>query len=64
VAVVDGPETVRAFRAERADRGRMLIAWDERDWFDGEDAPPVSATLPWHPAPVEVSLSADPVFVE
>src|SRR6185436_16078808 len=63
-AAVDGPATVHAFHVERAGRGPLLIAWDQRDWFDGEDAPPVTATLPWHPAPVDVSLSADPVFVE
>jgi hypothetical protein len=64
VAPIAGPPTVHAFRVERDGRGPLLIAWDQRDWFDGEDAPPITATLPWHPVPAEVSLSADPVFIE
>lgn len=64
IAPVAAPTTVHAFHVDREGRGPLLVAWDERDWFDGEDAPAVTATLPWHPAPVELSLSADPVFVE
>jgi hypothetical protein len=36
-----------AFQVERAGRGRLLVVWDHRDPFDGEDRPPVPVTLPW-----------------
>jgi hypothetical protein len=38
---------VRAFRVERDGRGPLLVLWDERDVFDGEDEPPVPATVAW-----------------
>jgi hypothetical protein len=39
-----------AFEADRAGRGPLLVLWDHRDPFDGEDEPPVEVTWPW-PAP-------------
>lgn len=36
-----------AFEIERAGRERLLVLWDGRDTFDGEEAPPVSVALPW-----------------
>jgi len=65
--LIVGPVFVGLYWLRRRPRSRfgpLLIAWDQRDWFDGEDAAPVTATLPWHPVPVDVSLSADPAFVE
>jgi hypothetical protein len=32
---------------ERAGRPPLLVAWDLRDTFDGEDQPPVPVSLPW-----------------
>jgi hypothetical protein len=45
-AVDAGVATVRAFRVERAG-GPLLVLWDERDVFDGEDEPPLDATAAW-----------------
>jgi len=39
--------TLHAFEAARAGRGPLLVLWDHRDAFDGEDAPPVTITWPW-----------------
>jgi hypothetical protein len=36
-----------AFRVDRADRGPLLVVWQHRDTFDGEDEPPVTVSLPW-----------------
>ena len=41
------PGTLRAFEATRAGRGPLLVLWDQRDPFDGEDQPPVPVTWPW-----------------
>ena len=35
------------FDVERAGRPPLLVAWDHRDAFDGEDQPPVEVRLPW-----------------
>ncbi len=42
-----GPETLRAFRVGRDGRGPLLVLWDQRDAFYGEDAPPVTVIWPW-----------------
>jgi hypothetical protein len=49
VPVGDRP-SLRAFEVDRPRRGPLLVAWDHRDPFDGEDEPPVEVTWPW-PAP-------------
>jgi hypothetical protein len=41
---------LHAYRVERAGRGPLLVVWERRDTFDGEDEPPVPVSLPW-PAP-------------
>jgi hypothetical protein len=41
------PQTLRAFAADRAGRGPLLVLWDQRDPFDGEDQPPLAVTWPW-----------------
>lgn len=46
VPVGDRP-TLHAFEADRADRGPLLVLWDHRDAFDGEDEPPVTIGWPW-----------------
>jgi hypothetical protein len=44
---VGGPPTLRAFVVDRSERGPLLVLWDERDPFNGEDLPPVTAACPW-----------------
>ncbi|GAA4572211.1 hypothetical protein [Planotetraspora kaengkrachanensis] len=46
VEVADRP-TLYAFEVDRAGREPLLVLWDHRDMFDGEDAPPVAVTWPW-----------------
>src|SRR5689334_1302624 len=53
----DQPGTLRAFEASRAGRGPLLILWDQRDPFDGEDQPPLTVTWPW-PTPAAVVTDA------
>jgi hypothetical protein len=36
-----------AFEVDRADRGPLLVVWDHRDPFDGEDEPPADLSWPW-----------------
>ena len=36
------------------------MIWDRRDWFDGEDDPPLPVTLPW-PASEAVDALGDKV---
>jgi hypothetical protein len=42
---VDG--AAQAYRIERDGAAPLLVAWDVRDPFDGEDESPVEARLPW-----------------
>jgi hypothetical protein len=49
------PETLRAFAADRAGRGPLLVLWDQRDPFDGEDQPPLTVTWPWPAAAATVT---------
>jgi hypothetical protein len=35
------------FEVRRRDRGPLLVVWDRRDAFDGEDEPPVAFDWPW-----------------
>jgi hypothetical protein len=39
-----------AFEVDRPGCGPLLVIWDHRDPFDGEDEPPAEVTWPW-PAP-------------
>lgn len=36
-----------AFTVERDGRPPLLVLWDQRDTFDGEDQPPVPVSVPW-----------------
>ncbi len=36
-----------AFEVDRDGRGPLLVLWDQRDAFGGEDEPPVSIAWPW-----------------
>ena len=49
VTVGDRPG-LYAFEVDRAGRGPLLVVWDHRDPFDGEDESPIEVTWPW-PAP-------------
>jgi len=50
-----GPPTLHAFEVDRAGRGPLLVLWDHRDAFRGEDEPPVTVTWPWAAATATVS---------
>jgi hypothetical protein len=43
----DGPPGLRAFEVDRPGRGPLLVVWDHRDPFDGEDEPPADLSWPW-----------------
>jgi hypothetical protein len=46
---IDVPErsSAYAFRVDRSGREPLLVVWDQRDWFDGEDEPSVDVSVPW-----------------
>jgi hypothetical protein len=50
------PETY-VMSVPRQHRPPLLAAWIHRDWFDGEDGPPATVTLPW-PAPAATAVDA------
>jgi hypothetical protein len=54
---VAGVPTVYAFRIDRAGGEPLTVLWNRGDPFDGEDAPPVAAALPW-PAPAATAVDA------
>jgi len=41
------PSPVQAYRCDLDGRPPVLIVWDQRDWFHGEDQPAVRVALPW-----------------
>jgi hypothetical protein len=45
-----GPPGVYAFEIDRSGRGPLLVLWDHRDPFDGEDEPPADVGWPWSAA--------------
>lgn len=47
--------TLHAFEVDRAGRGPLLVLWDHRDTFAGEDEPPVTITWPWPAATVTIT---------
>ena len=44
---VPGRPSLRLFQVHRRDRGPLLVVWDQRDSFSGEDDPPVAFDWPW-----------------
>jgi hypothetical protein len=38
---------LHAFEADRPGRGPLLVLWDHRDAFNGEDEPPTTVAWPW-----------------
>ena len=49
------PTTLQAYRIDRAGRAPVLVFWDHRDAFAGEDEPPVAVTWPWPAATASVT---------
>ena len=63
---VPGRPGLRLFEVDRRDRGSLLVVWDQRDSFTGEDQPPVPLDRPWPAATataVDVSGHAQPAEV-
>jgi hypothetical protein len=61
-----GCPSLRLFEVDRRDRGPLLVVWDQRDSFSGEDQPPVALDRPWPAAAataVDVSGHAQPAEV-
>jgi hypothetical protein len=57
---VDG--AAQAYRIARDGGPAVLVAWDVRDPFDGEDEPPVEVSLPWdRPAAMVIDAFGEPV---
>jgi hypothetical protein len=54
-AEVSGPPSLRAFQISHPQRERLLVLWDHRDSFRGEDHPPVTAALRWPAATASVT---------
>jgi hypothetical protein len=50
-----GQPTLYAFEVDRAGRGPLLVLWDHRDTFAGEDEPPVTITWPWQAAAATIT---------
>jgi hypothetical protein len=51
------PSTLYAFRVDRADQAPLLVFWDQRDPFTGEDEPPITVSWPWQ-APAATAIDA------
>jgi hypothetical protein len=51
----DGPPGLYAFEVDRAGRGPLLVVWDHRDPFDGEDEPPADLSWPWPAAAATIT---------
>ena len=54
---VPGRPGLYAFEVRRRGRGPLLVVWDQRDSFSGEDDPPVAFDWPW-PAPRAAAVDA------
>jgi hypothetical protein len=54
---VPGRPSLRLFEVERRGRGPLLVVWEQRDSFSGEDQPPVAFERPW-PAAAATAVDA------
>jgi hypothetical protein len=45
------------FEVHRSGRGPLLVVWDQRDSFHGEEEPPIAVDWPW-PAPQAKAVDA------
>jgi hypothetical protein len=52
-----GPPGLHAFEVDRPGRGPLLVVWDHRDPFDGEDEPPADVSWPWPAASATVTVT-------
>jgi hypothetical protein len=50
-----GPPALHAVSVDRPGRGPLLVLWDQRDAFDGEDEPAAAVTWPWPATAAEVT---------
>lgn len=50
-----GQPGLYAFAVDRPGRGPLLVIWDHRDPFDGEDEPPADVSWPWPAATATVT---------
>jgi hypothetical protein len=48
---------LQVFDVDRGGRGPLLVLWEHRDMFDGEDEPPVTVTWSWS-APTATAIDA------
>jgi hypothetical protein len=53
--MTDDRPGLHAFQVDRAGRGPLLVIWDHRDPFDGEDNPPTEVSWPWPAASATVT---------
>ena len=53
--MTDDRPGLHAFQVDRAGRGPLLVIWDHRDPFDGEDEPPTEVSWPWPAASATVT---------
>lgn len=44
---IPGQPSACAFEVDRGERSPLLVVWDQRAVFDGEDEPPVTVSWPW-----------------
>jgi hypothetical protein len=58
---VDDAPSIFVFDVDRSGGRPLLVVWDQRDWFDGEEQPPVTVHLPW---PAEAPRVIDAFGVE
>jgi hypothetical protein len=63
VEIRDQP-TLYAFEVGRRGRRRLLVLWDHRDAFDGEDEPAVTTTWPWTTAATVTDVFGQTATVE
>jgi hypothetical protein len=54
---IAGPPTLYAFQVDRAGREPLLVLWDHREPFDGENDPSLAVSLPWA-APTVTAIDA------
>jgi hypothetical protein len=54
---VPGRPALRLFEVDRRDREPLLVVWEQRDAFTGEDEPPVALERPW-PAATATAVDA------
>ena len=70
-AETPGRPALHAFEVDRAGRGPLLVFWDHRDTFAGEDEPPVTITdafgqtqtIGTQNSQIQLAVSLTPLFI-